>query len=154
MTPARRTLLATAVVTLAADLASKAWATAELDQPIEIGGSLSLRLGYNPGVAFGVGQSLPSWTLLLLTGLICAAIAVAGWRGTLLPPVAVGLILGGAIGNLLDRLTEGSVVDMVHLTWWPTFNLADVAICVGAALAVVFSLLPERTSQAPEAEAS
>ena len=55
---------------------------------------------------------------------------------------------------MLDRLTEGSVVDMVHLTWWPTFNLADVAICVGAALAVVFSLLPERNSQAPEAEAS
>jgi signal peptidase II len=49
------------------------------------------------------------------------------------------------VGNLLDRMTGGSVVDMIHLTWWPTFNIADVAICVGAALIVVWSLLPERT---------
>ena len=152
MTSARRTLLLTALLTIAADIGSKAWASARLEQPVEIGGSLSLRLAHNPGVAFGVGQSLPSWTLLLLTGVLCAGIAVAGWRGALFPPLAVGLILGGAIGNLLDRLTEGSVVDMIHLTWWPTFNLADVAICVGAALAVVFSLLPERPTDRTETE--
>lgn len=155
MTAARRTLLLTAVVTLAADLGSKAWASAQLDEPIEIVGSLSLRLGYNPGVAFGLGQSLPSWVVLILTGTLCAAIAVAGWRGALVPPLAVGLILGGAVGNLLDRLTGGSVVDMIHLTWWPTFNLADVAICTGAVIVVIYSLLPERHSLAvPETETS
>lgn len=153
MTRARRTLLVTALVTLAADLGSKVWASAKLDQPIEVVGSLSLQLGHNPGVAFGLGQSLPSWIVLLLTGLLCAAIAVAGWRGALIPPLAVGLILGGAVGNLLDRLVGGSVVDMIHLTWWPTFNLADVAICTGAVLVVVFSLLPDRTALAtPESE--
>ena len=145
MKPAQRTIVVVAVATLAVDLASKAWAAASLDEPIEIGASLSLQLAYNPGVAFGAGQSLPTWLLLALTGAICAGIAVAGWRGVLVPAVAVGLVLGGAVGNLLDRMTGGSVVDMIHLTWWPTFNIADVAICVGAALIVVWSLLPERT---------
>jgi signal peptidase II len=149
MNAARRTLVVTAVVTLVIDLASKAWASARLDRPVEIGGSLSLQLGHNPGVAFGVGQSLPVWVLLMFTGLLCAGIAVAGWRGALVPPVAVGLILGGAVGNLLDRLTGGSVVDMIHLTWWPTFNLADVAICTGAALVVVFALLPAQRIPTP-----
>lgn len=46
-------------------------------------------------------------------------------------------MLGGAVGNLLVRMLGGSVIDMVHVTWWPTFNLADVAICAGAALIVV-----------------
>ena len=145
MKPAHRTIVVVAVATLAVDLASKAWASASLDTPIDIGASLSLQLGYNPGVAFGTGQSLPTWVLLALTGAICAAIAVAGWRGALVPAVAVGLVLGGAVGNLLDRMTGGSVVDMIHLTWWPTFNLADGAICIGAALIVVWSLLPERS---------
>ena len=144
MSRAHRYLVAVAVATLVVDVATKAWAEASLEAPIDIGASLSLQLGYNPGVAFGVGQSLPAWVLLAFTGAICAAIAAAGWRGSLGPPVAVGLILGGAVGNLLDRLTGGSVVDMIHLTWWPTFNLADVAICTGAVLVVVVSLLPDR----------
>lgn len=143
MNTARRTLVATAVATLTIDVTSKAWASARLDRPVDIGGSLSLQLGHNPGVAFGIGQSLPVWLLLTFTGVLCAGIAVAGWKGALLPPFAVGLILGGALGNLLDRLTGGSVVDMIHLTWWPTFNLADVAICTGAGLVVAFALLPE-----------
>lgn len=102
-----------------------------------------------------MGRSLPSWVLLTLTGVLCAALAVAGWRGALVPPVGVGLILGGAVGNLLDRLSGGSVVDMIHLTWWPTFNLADAAICIGTAIVVVFSLLPERQDDpASEVEAA
>lgn len=151
MTPAQRNLLVVVAATLGVDLATKAWATASLDAPIDIGGSLSLQLGYNPGVAFGAGQSLPSWVLLALTATLCTAIAVAGWRGALGPPVAVGLVLGGASGNFLDRLTGGSVVDMIHLTWWPTFNAADAAICAGVAVIVVRSLLPERST--PEAAA-
>ena len=146
MRPAQRTLVVVAAVTLVVDMATKAWAEASLDAPIDIGASLSLQLGYNPGVSFGMGQSLPTWVLLAFTGALCAAIAIAGWRGMLAPPLAVGLILGGAVGNLLDRMTGGSVVDMIHLTWWPTFNLADVAICTGVVLIVVFSLLPDRSA--------
>jgi signal peptidase II len=133
----RRHLIGAAASVLFVDAASKVWASASLDEPVELVGSLSLQLAYNPGMAFGVGESLPSWVLLAVTGLICAGIAWGGWTGALQPPVAAGLIFGGAVGNLVDRMTGGSVVDMIHLTWWPTFNLADVAICTGAVLLVI-----------------
>ncbi len=147
MTSSRTTLVLVAGATLALDLGTKVWASARLDTPVHLAGSLSLQLSRNPGVAFGVGTSLPSWVLLVVTGLMCGGILVAGWTGALAPSPAVGLLLGGATGNLLDRLTGGTVVDMIHLTWWPTFNLADVAICVGVGLMLVWSLLPERFSQ-------
>lgn len=130
-------MIVVATSVLVVDAVSKAWASASLDEPVELVGSLSLQLAYNPGVAFGVGDSLPSWVLLAVTGIICAGIAWGGWTGALQPPVAAGLIFGGAVGNLFDRMTGGSVVDMIHLTWWPTFNLADVAICTGAVLLVI-----------------
>lgn len=137
-------MVVVALATLIADAASKAWASAALDRPIEIGASLSLQLSHNPGVAFGVGQSLPSWLLLALSGLICVGVTWGGWTGVLHPPVAVGLVVGGAVGNLLDRMTSGSVVDMIHLTWWPTFNLADAAICIGVVLLVLASFRSEK----------
>ena len=143
MNRAQRRLGVVAVSTLAIDAASKIYADRALDIPIEIGGSLSLQVSYNPGVAFGVGQSLPSALVLIVTGLLCIGLAVAGWTGSLRPPVAVGLILGGALGNLFDRLLGGSVVDMIHLTWWPSFNLADTAICIGAVGVVLSSLRRE-----------
>ena len=130
-------MIVVATSVLVVDAVSKAWASASLGEPVELVGALSLQLAYNPGVAFGVGDSLPSWVLLAVTGIICAGIAWGGWTGGLQPPIAAGLIFGGAVGNLLDRMTGGSVVDMIHLTWWPTFNLADVAICTGAALLVI-----------------
>lgn len=140
----QRTLLAAAIATVAVDAGTKIWASTALDRPIDIGGSLSLQLSYNLGVAFGVGRSLPTGVLLATSASICLAIAWAGWTGRLRPPLAVGLVVGGAAGNLLDRLTGGSVVDMIHLTWWPTFNIADAAICTGAILLVITSFqLPE-----------
>lgn len=148
MTAAQGRFAAVAVATLAIDLSTKAWASAQLDRPIQIAGSLSLRLHHNPGVAFGLGRSLPSGILLTVTAALCLALVWAGWTGALHPPVAVGLVLGGAVGNLLDRLTGGSVVDMIYLTWWPTFNLADVAICSGLVLLLLASL------RAPAAEST
>lgn len=147
MNRAQKRLGIAAVSTLAVDAASKIYAVHALDKPIEIGGSLSLQVSYNPGVAFGIGQSLPAALVLAVTGLVCIGIARAGWTGLLRPPVAVGLILGGALGNLFDRLLGGSVVDMIHLTWWPSFNLADAAICAGAAGVVLSSLRPMAVSE-------
>lgn len=140
---ARQRLAVAAVAALVVDASSKAWAAADLEAPIEIAGSLSLQLSRNSGVAFGLGQAAPTGLLLALTGALCAGLAWAGWTGRLQPPLAVGLVLGGAVGNLLDRMVGGSVIDMVHLTWWPTFNLADVAICSGAALIVLDGLRQE-----------
>jgi signal peptidase II len=147
---ARQRYTVVAVATLAVDAATKVWAAAALDAPVEIGASLSLQLSRNSGVAFGLGQSAPTGVLLALTGALCASLAFAGWTGRLQPPFGVGLVLGGAVGNLLDRMLGGSVIDMVHLTWWPTFNLADVAICSGAALIVVDGVRQEMRGQGAE----
>lgn len=134
---ARQRVVVAAAAALVVDASSKVWAAAVLDEPVEVAGSLSLQLSRNSGVAFGLGQSAPTALLLALTGALCVGLAWAGWTERLQPPLAVGLVLGGAVGNLLDRMLGGSVIDMVHLTWWPTFNLADVAICSGAALIVL-----------------
>ena len=66
-------------------------------------------------------------------------LAVAALRGLLPSHVAAGLVLGGAIANLGDRIVGGSVVDFLDLGWWPSFNLADVAVVAGCSLLVVVS---------------
>ena len=151
MTTAHLRMLLAAAAAVLLDVISKLLAVRLLDQPVSLLPTLSLQLAYNSGVAFGVGRSLPPGVLLALTGLICLGAAVAGWRGSLRPPVAVGLVVGGAIANLVDRLLGGSVVDMIHLTWWPTFNLADVAICLGIG-GIVLSALRDawRERSSPE----
>ena len=118
------------------DLAAKAVGTALLrGAPVDLPGPLWLRLVHNPGVAFGLGASAPGWLTLGVTFLVAASFAALVWRGTFgVSAVAPGLILGGAVGNLVDRAVGGTVVDLFDLGWWPAFNLADVFITVGAAL--------------------
>lgn len=82
--------------------------------------------------------------LLAVTFAIATGIAIAGWRGVLRPPVVVGVIVGGAFANFADRLVGGSVVDMIYLTWWPTFNLADVAITTGVFAMVIHNFIADR----------
>jgi signal peptidase II len=106
--------------------------------PLElIPGVLSLTYTTNSGGAFGLARSAP----LLFAGatvVVAAAIVVASGRLTRLPvAIALGLILGGALGNLTDRAIHGSglsggVTDFIDLHVWPVFNLADSAIVVGA----------------------
>ena len=74
-----------------------------------------------------------------------AALAVDTLAAGTLPKVAAGLVVGGAMGNLLDRfsrgpgLLDGAVVDFIDVQWWPIFNVADIAICVGAGLLAILS---------------
>jgi signal peptidase II len=118
-----------------------------------------LRISYtrNAGGAFGIlgGQSD-----LLLIGSV-AAVAVVLWMLLQAPPtrataVGCGLILGGAAGNLLDRLVAGDVVDFLDLEFWPlqqwpVFNAADVAIVLGVVVLFLAALRPERAVQQPTA---
>lgn len=137
----RRWFVAVAAAAAVLDLATKATASALLPRRIvDLPGPLDLQLAHNPGVAFGLGDALPAWLLLALTTGIAVFLAVAGWRRAFASPVAAGLVLGGAVANIIDRLQGGSVIDMLHLGWWPTFNLADVWITVGAALLVLVEL--------------
>jgi signal peptidase II len=138
----------TAAAVVAADQATKSWAVHRLSQgPIHLVWKLDLVLSYNTGSAFGLAQG---WAPVLaaLAGLVVVAL-VAVLRGVRSWPmaVAVGLVLGGALGNLADRVVRGhhgAVVDFIALHFWPTFNVADSCIVVGVVVAVVLSWGNER----------
>ena len=132
---ARRRFVVVASVAAGIDLASQAAASAFLpSRLVDMPGPLDLQLSHNPGVAFGLGTAVPAWLLVVLTATLAVCLAAAGWRGAFTSTVGAGLVLGGAVANLADRLQGGTVVDMLHLGWWPTFNLADASITVGATL--------------------
>ena len=145
-----RPVLAAGIVfaVVAFDLITKTWAVHDLaDGPVEIvGNTVDLRLARNTGGAFSV---FPAFTPLLaiVAGVVTYFLVrtVRRTHDTLLV-VALSLVLGGAVGNLLDRMfrspgfLRGAVVDFVHLGAWPTFNVADSAITIGAILVVVWSV--------------
>ena len=124
--------------------------------PVElIPGVLRLRYTTNPGGAFGLFGGQP-WLFFAATVVICAGIVVASFRLASRPGAfGFGLILGGALGNLTDRVIRasglsGRVIDFVDLRIWPVFNLADSAIVVGA-LVVVLAGLRRQPESAPPA---
>lgn len=146
--PARRRLAAAAGAALvtAVALSGKAWAEAALPDRVVGIGLVDLRLVENPGVAFSVGAGSPSWLVVTVTATITIALGVFAWRTAagnsrwLL--AALALIIGGATANLLDRVGDGVVTDFLHTGWWPTFNVADIAVVTGVALLVLASLRP------------
>lgn len=136
-----KVLVATAAVVAAVDWGTKALVAVTLDDaPVRLGSLLTLRLGHNPGVAFGLGDALPAGVVVAVTAVVTVVLAVAAFRGTFTSNVLAGLLLGGAVANLGDRLIGGTVVDFLDLGWWPSFNLADVALVVGCGLLVLDSL--------------
>ena len=150
--PSRPALLLFAVVAgiaLAADVVSKIAVVAELSarDPVEIlGGALQLTETRNPGAAFSIGTSA-TWVFTVVAIAVVIAILVAVRRlRSLWWALTLGLLLGGALGNLTDRVfrspgvLRGHVVDWIDVGWWPVFNLADSAIVTGGALAVLLSV--------------
>jgi signal peptidase II len=138
-----------ATLTIAFDVATKVAAVEFLAgrDPVEVvPGVLNLTFVRNPGAAFGLGTGL-TW---LLSGIAIVVVGVvlrmAGRLRDRAWAVALGLLLGGAVGNLVDRLLRqpgpmrGHVVDFLQLPNWPVFNVADSAICVAAALVMWRSL--------------
>ena len=107
---------------------------------------LSLTHVHNRGIAFSLLGSV-SWLLpagIALTLLFMLFYNRARWtRGVIARP-ALALLAGGAVGNLIDRLRVGAVIDYVDLSVWPVFNLADVAVTLGAGLLVLTVLRPDR----------
>jgi signal peptidase II len=136
-------ILIVALFVVVCDQASKALVVAQIypGERIEIFSLLSLERTSNSGIAFGLAGHVPSLVLILVAAAIVVVLLLLGtqmkWRGS---SIAIGLILGGALGNLLDRIFRGSVVDFIDLPHWPTFNLADVAITVGVVLLILGSL--------------
>lgn len=151
----RRAFLIAAVVGAAIlDGVTKLAAEALLDDgPTHIVGPLALKLGHNSGVAFGLGATGPAWVVLTVTAVVITVLAVAAWRGTFTSTFAVGLILGGAFANFIDRIGDGAVTDMIDVGWWPTFNVADIAITTGVALLVLTQLGAEAHPRATDSAA-
>lgn len=164
--PARRRLvgpLGLGAVVVAVDQLTKHLALGALQdgRVVEVVGSLQLRLFFNTGSAFSLGAGRGG-----LIGLLAIAIVVVLVRSARSVPrglgtVALGLVLGGAAGNLVDRgfrrgdgFLGGAVVDFVDLQWWPVFNVADAAIVVGAVLLVVASIRADRAAAGPRAAAA
>ena len=156
---ARAMVFFAAAALAAIDLGAKAWAQQALPGRTISGGLIDLQLAYNPGVAFSLGNALPSWAVIAVTGLITAAIAVAAWRisprANWLQRCGLAAVLGGAVANLTDRTLNGHVTDYLHTGWWPTFNLADTCIVVGGfvfALGYLKSGFRQDTGDAPVRE--
>ena len=146
-------------VIVAADQLTKwiATSTMSMHERIPVLPFFDWTLTYNRGVAFSMFNDGQGWQRF---GLSAFAILVAGgftyWMAHLpkherMNAAALALVIGGAIGNVIDRLRLGHVVDFVLLYWkdwsWPAFNLADSAICVGAVLLVIAGFRQERAAK-------
>ena len=165
MTSPLRAGLIAAVVTLIADQASKFWLVHVFDlahrDPVRLTPFFDLVLAWNIGISFGWFQNdsaLAQFALMAVKAV--AVIALAIWMArsrTLLATIALGMIIGGAIGNAIDRIAYGAVVDfaLFHLQIgektfnWYVFNLADVAIVAGVIALLYDSLLGIPAAKAP-----
>ncbi len=131
-----------AAAVLVADQLTKAWAVAALESgPVHVVGPLRLALVYNKAGAFGLGGAFVPF--LAVAALVVVVVMATTGSAAARPVVAVslGMLVGGAFGNVADRLfrgsggfLEGGVVDFVDLGFWPVFNLADSAITCGCLL--------------------
>jgi signal peptidase II len=148
--PRRRVgiLVAVAVLVLALDIVTKVTVVATLSNhaPIRLlGGFLKLRVDRNPGAAFSFGPSLTILFSLIAVTVIVVILRSSRRIGSLPWALTLGLLLGGATGNLVDRIFRspgvfrGWVVDWIQVPHWPVFNLADSAIVCGGILAVLLS---------------
>jgi signal peptidase II len=119
------------------DQAAKALVEANLTigEVVDVFGPLELTLAHNSGVAFGLASG-GGVRLVLLTLVALSVVAVVFSRNPSRPGawVAVGLLMGGALGNLADRIRAGAVTDYIAVGSWPPFNLADVSITIGVLL--------------------
>ena len=165
MTPPLRAGIIAAIATLAIDQASKLWLLYVFDivhrGTVRVTPFFDLVLAWNPGISFGwfQSESLTAQIGLMMVKAV-AVIVLAVWMArsrTLLATLALGLIIGGAIGNAIDRFAYGAVVDfaLFHVQIgektlnWYVFNLADVAIVAGVAALLYDSFLGVPAAKAP-----
>ena len=141
------------VAIVIADQATKNWALNSLSdgRTIDLVWTLRFNLVFNSGMAFSQGQGLGR-----LIGLLAIGVAVWLWLSlkkatTNLSLVGTAMLIGGALGNVVDRLFRGekwlagSVIDFIDLQWFPVFNIADSAVTLGAAMLIISSVVTSRT---------
>ncbi|MCE7914388.1 MAG: lipoprotein signal peptidase [Nitrosomonas sp. PRO4] len=157
------TSLSIALIVLIADLATKYWIDSRLEfgQTIPLTSFFNLVLTYNPGAAFSFLSDQAGWQRWFLSGIAGSAAVLIifllyKYKQEKMFCLSLSLILGGALGNLYDRITLGHVVDFLDFylgTYhWPAFNVADSAIFVGAALMIYDSFRNKENPHQPKKE--
>jgi signal peptidase II len=156
-----RGALAIAAAVVVVDQLTKEWALDALaDGPIDVLWTLRFNLAFNKGMAFSQGTGLGPIIGVVALCVVVALLVSVGRSSSRLYPLAVGLITGGAVGNLLDRLfrepgwLRGAVVDFIDLQWWPVFNVADIGVTVGGALLLFTSLQRSSPPTGPATDSS
>ena len=137
-----------AVAVLVLDILTKGWAVSALSdgRDIHIFWTLHFALTHNEGMAFSTGTNIGPFIGMLAIMVIAILVATMRKQSNAMSLVATGCIVGGATGNVLDRVfrgtgfMNGAVVDFIDLRWWPVFNVADIGIVCGA-IAVAFSMI-------------
>ena len=145
-------MVGVALAVIALDQATKWWALRVLDDGhvVHVVWTLQFNLLRNAGAAFSTGQNLGPLIAVLALGVIVVLVRMGRVTASAPTAVAIGLVIGGAAGNLADRLfrsgggfLRGHVIDFIDFQWWPVFNVADIAVVVGAiSLAVLLSRAP------------
>lgn len=146
--------LVLAAVWVVVDQLTKHWAVNHLsDRDIDLVGSLRFHLHHNSGMAFGRGTGIGPVLGVFAFLMVCGLLISLRKADSRMSAIGVGLVLGGAVGNLLDRLfrgdgwLRGAVVDFIDPQWWPIFNVADIGVTCGAILLVLGSLLVGRSAR-------
>jgi len=137
-------VVAVAALVVTADQLTKWWAVRTLDtRDIDLFWTLRLHLVRNLGAAFSLAGGRGGLVAILAIAVVIALIAFGRGIDTKVGAVGLGLVLGGAVGNLIDRIFRdgngflgGAVIDFVDLQWWPVFNVADAAVTIGGVIIV------------------
>ncbi len=147
-----RLTMAIALAVIAIDQLTKHWAVNALtdEPPRHVIWTLQWNLSFNSGMAFSKGQGIGP--IIGLVAVIVVVVILLGVRKNSSPVVAIaaGFVVGGALGNLADRLfrgdgwLHGSVVDFIDFQWFPIFNVADMAVNVGGVMFVLWSLFSKQ----------
>ena len=145
-----------------ADFLTKLWALSKLQymQSVEVvPGFWNWTLVHNTGAAFSFLADAGGWQkwffsiLAIIISAVCVVMLKKTERNDWRTALPLALIVGGALGNVIDRLRFGYVIDFVHWYWndfhWPIFNLADSAISIAAVLLIVFSFTTDKKPSAP-----
>jgi len=155
-----------AIIVIVIDQITKLWAvdTLVFGEPVAVMSNLNWTLAYNYGAAFSFLADMGGWQRWFFTGLATVVTVILVWWLKSLPnklnveTIGINLVLGGAIGNVIDRVLEGRVTDFIDFyigTWhYATFNVADMAITAGAGLLILSELVlkPRALKKAKQAE--
>jgi len=151
--------LSLTMLVIVLDQITKIWAdnALQLYRPLEVMPFFNLMLAYNPGAAFSFLSDAGGWQRWFFTALSSVvSVALLIWLHRLKEQergmaASLSLILAGAVGNLIDRIAYGHVIDFIDVYYqkhhWPAFNIADSAICIGAVIMIVLTLREGRSEK-------